>query len=157
MPRLPFNVLVLPYRLRAGRVEYAVFRRSDADYWQFIAGGGEGQEAPRDTSRREAQEEGGISPGATWTALDSTCTIPRSAFPGAHWPDDVLVIPEYAFAVNVGGACLRLSEEHDRLEWLDFEAAQQRLIYDSNKNALWELRERLESDSTEPGTSSPEL
>jgi len=59
--------------------------------------------------------------------------------------------------VNVGGACLRLSEEHDRLEWLDFEAAQQRLIYDSNKNALWELRERLESDSTEPGTSSPEL
>ena len=143
MSRLPFNVLVLPYRLRAERFEYAVFHRSNADYWQFIAGGGEGQEAPRETARREAQEEGGISPEAQWIPLDSTCTIPRSVFPGAHWPHDLLVIPEHTFAVNIGDASLCLSSEHDRLEWLEYEAAHQRLLYDSNKNALWELRERL--------------
>ena len=143
MSRLPFNVLIVPFRLRAGALEYAVLHRSDGDKWQFIAGGGEGAEDPVATARREAQEEGGLAPNAEWIKLDSTASIPRSFFSGEHWPQDLYVIPEHAFAVRVEGDDLRLCSEHDSHEWLDYEAAFARLSWDSNRVALWELRERL--------------
>lgn len=55
MPRAPFQVLVYPYRrLEGGLVNYALFRRSDAGWWQGIAGGGEGRESPEEAARREA-------------------------------------------------------------------------------------------------------
>lgn len=143
MARARFNVLVLPYRLRDGEFEYAVFLRSDAEMWQFIAGRGEDGEEPAAAARREAFEEAGIARGAPWMALDATAFIPRTAFPGAPWPEDVYVIPEHCFAVEVRNVALRLSTEHDRVEWYGYEAARQQLTWDSNKVALWELHERL--------------
>ncbi len=118
--------------------------------WQFIAGGGEEGENPEDAAKREAFEEGGILSGAQWMALDSTASIPRTAFPGAPWPEHVYVIPEHCFAVNVGDAELRLSAEHDQFGWYGYDAARERLTWDSNRVALWELRERLKGLSNKP-------
>ena len=143
MARAPFNVLVIPYRLGGDRHEYAIFHRADSPMWQFIAGGGDDDERPEDTARREALEEAGISHGVFWMRLDSTASVPRTAFPGAPWPDSVYVIPEYSFAVDVNDFEMRLSEEHDKMEWLDYDEARDKLTWDSNRTAMWELRERL--------------
>jgi dihydroneopterin triphosphate diphosphatase len=144
MARAPFNVLVIPFRASGGSFQYAVLHRSDGDVWQFIAGGGEDDETPAAAARREAAEEGGIDHAPHWLPLDAIASIPRSVFRHATWPDTVYVIPQYPFAVEVDGGDLRLSREHDRHAWLDFDAAHERLRWDSNRVALWELRERLQ-------------
>ena len=143
MARAPYNVLVLPYRTGTAAPELAAFLRAVADVWQFIAGGGEDDEAPAVAARREASEEAGIDSVDDWMMLDTRATIPRTAFPGAGGPDDILVIPEPCFAVDVGDTQLLLSQEHERFEWLEYGAAHQRLAFDSNKVALWELQQRL--------------
>ena len=143
MARAPFNVLVLPYRACDGVHEFAVFSRADVEMWQFIAGGGEDGEDDAQAARREAFEEGGIDSEDGWIALDSRASIPRSAYPGAPWPESVLVIPEFCFAVEIGDSEIRLSHEHERFDWLRYEAARERLTWDSNRVALWELNERL--------------
>ncbi len=53
------------------------------------------------------------------------------------------MIPEYTFAVDAANSGLRLSREHTICEWVDYETAQRRLCYDSNKVALWELDNKL--------------
>ena len=145
MARAPFNVLVLAYREHAAIREFAVFHRANCEMWQFIAGGGEDDEDPAATARREAFEEAGIEGELDWLALDSTTSIPRTAYPDATWPGSVLVIPEICFAVDVADAAIRISHEHDRFEWLDYESAHERLTWDSNRVALWELQQRLGS------------
>ena len=37
--RLPKQVLVIPYRVANDKIEYCIFKRSDMDAWQWIAGG----------------------------------------------------------------------------------------------------------------------
>lgn len=144
MPRAPFNVLVIPFRLRDDRPEYAVFhRRPPSKMWQFIAGGGEDDETPELAARREANEEAGIIEESGWIRLDSVASIPRSAFGAAHWPKSIYVIPEYCFAVETKKSELTISQEHDGWGWCRFEQALEILTWDSNKVALWELHERL--------------
>jgi dATP pyrophosphohydrolase len=113
--------------------------------WQFIAGGGEGDESPGTAARREAFEEAGIGCGEGWISLDSHASVPRTAFPGAPWPAETLVITEHSFAVDASECKIRLSHEHDVFEWLAYQEAYGRLMWDSNRVALWELQERLRS------------
>jgi dATP pyrophosphohydrolase len=145
MARAPFQVLVIPYRRHLdGRIEYAVLQRSDSTTWQFIAGGGENSETPVEAAVREAHEEAFVSEGAKLMQLDSIASVPRSAFPDAtHWPADLYVVPEHCFAVDVSGHEMAISAEHTSFEWFDYEHARQRLTWQSNRNALWELSERL--------------
>jgi len=133
----------LPFRIRDAGPEYAVFYRGSPAMAQFIAGGGEDDENPLAAARRETREETGSEIGTGWIALDSTASIPRTAFPGAPWPDDVYVVPEIAFAVEFGSEAIRLSAEHERFAWLSYEEARKELTWDSNRVALFELRERL--------------
>lgn len=143
MARAPVQVLVLPYRRRT-RLEVAVFRRADYDLWQFVSGGVEHGESTLDAARREAREEAGVGSEAVWTALDTRASVPACWFPAwPTWPADVLVVPEHCFAVRVETP-LQLSEEHVEVAWLEVQAALDRLHFDSNKTALWELRERLD-------------
>ncbi len=147
MPRASYQVLVIPYRLAAGTAEFCVFRRSDRDIWQFIAGGGEtGDESILASAKREAYEEAGIGGDRPYTPLDSQCSIPACHFRDAEklWGIDCLVIPEYSFAVEVGDVGLTLSREHTQYEWADYGTAAARLRYDSNRTALWELKRRIE-------------
>ena len=38
-----------------------------------------------------------------------------------------------------------LSDEHEKMEWVNYNNAMKKLKYDSNKTALWELNERLKN------------
>jgi len=145
MARAPYQVLVIPFHLEAGRPLYALFRRNAATggYWQGIAGGGEGEETPLEAARREAAEEAGIDPGAGFVALDAMAMIPVVNVCGFLWGDHVLVIPEYAFGVEVVGGELMLSHEHTEYAWHDIESALGLVAWDSNRTALWELDQRV--------------
>jgi dATP pyrophosphohydrolase len=142
--RAPWQVLVLPYRRRGTRLEVAVLRRSDHDVWQFVSGGGEAEETPAEAARREAGEEAGLPATLDYQRLAMTTMVPACWFDAwAHWPADLLLVPEHAFAVDVGARDLAISEEHRALRWLTYDDAVGLLTFDSNKTALWELHERL--------------
>lgn len=144
--RAPFQVLVIPYILsNSDGPRYAVFRRPGYEpaLWQWIAGGGESGETPIQAARRESAEEAGISAAADFMTLRTVSSIPVFNFPGTDWPDDLDVVPEYAFAVEIDDPVLTLSSEHVEYRWLDYRGVIGILKWDSNRTALWELQRRL--------------
>ncbi len=145
MARAPFNVLVLPFRPISGRkFEYAIFRRSDAGYWQFVAGGGEDEEGPLEAARREANEEAGIPASARFFPLETRSSIPVFYFGDRdHWPADQYVIPGYHYGVDASEVEIRLSRAHTEYRWVDPETARELLRWQSDAVAVWELNERL--------------
>ena len=147
MARAKYQVLVIPYRKSDDEVLYCIFQRSDmADCWQFVAGGGEEEDAtPLISAQREAFEEAGIPLDAPFTQLETTSSISTEHFPKArlHWGKHCLVIPEYCFAVELPHKSIRISDEHTRFAWVDYATAMERLQYDSNKVALWELDNKI--------------
>ncbi len=147
MARAKYQVLVIPYLKTEDGIFYGIFKRADCeDCWQFIAGGGETEdENPMASAKREAQEEANISSDAHFSALETTCSISTECFKNARaiWGEECLVIPEYSFAVEVKKEDIRISREHSKFEWVDYDTAKQRLKYDSNKVALWELDNKI--------------
>lgn len=140
--RAPFQVLVIPWR-RRDALEVAVFRRADYDLWEFVSGGGEDDETPELAATREGFEEAAIPAVARYLKLDTQSSVPACWFPAwSDWPEHVLVVPEYAFAVEVEDVHLR-SSEHRELRWCSIPEAMKLLRFDSNRTALWELHERL--------------
>jgi len=151
MSRAMFQVLVIPYRIDADRQpQYLLFKRADLGVWQWIAGGGENQETPEQTARREALEEAGIPEDSHLIQLDSMASIPKIHFANHQlWETEIDVLPEYSFALEVKNREVRLSGEHSESAWVDYETAHSRLEWDSNKTALWELRSRLSGGRAE--------
>jgi len=147
MARAKYQVLVIPYCVSEKGRSYCIFKRSDAaDCWQFIAGGGEEEDLlPMISAQREALEEAGIPVNSHFLQLETTCSISTEHFPKArlHWGEHCLVIPEYSFAVALGHQTLNLSHEHTAYMWVDYKTAMQKLRFDSNKVALWELDNKL--------------
>ena len=146
MARAKYQVLVLPYRKQGDQTLYCIFKRSDMDAWQFIAGGGETEDAsPLISAKREANEEAGISCDKLFHALETTCSISTEGFKKARqvWGETCLVIPEYCFAVELTEETIKISHEHTSFEWVDYTTAVRRLKYDSNKVALWELENKI--------------
>ena len=146
MARAKWQVLVIPYFIENETVQYCIFHRSDMDVWQFIAGGGEDEdESAIMSAKREAYEEAGIKMNAAYFQLDTHCSIPASCFKKAQeiWGKEVLVIPEYSFAVMCKDRYIKISHEHKSYEWVGYAEAVKRLKYDSNKTALWELDTRI--------------
>lgn len=142
--RAPFQVLVLPFYHDDQKVNYAVFKRADAGYWQFIAGGGEGSELPVEAARREAGEEAAIAPSALLFPLDSRNTVPVMELAGRlRWGADVIVVPEYTFAVRITDLALRIGVGHSEYRWVEYETCRELLHWDSNRNALHELNYRI--------------
>ena len=140
--RAPFQVLVFPYKHKDETVLFLVCLRRDLGFWQPISGGGEDAETSLEAAKRELNEETALV-GKNWLQLDSMCTLPKIIFNDhKHWPTQLLVIPEYAFSVEVKGEPM-LSSEHSSYCWCDAIEAQKLLKYDSNRIALWELCERL--------------
>ncbi len=124
--RAPFQILVIPFRLTETGMEFAVLMRSDADYWQFVAGGGEDDETPDQAAHRETEEETGLV--STLVPLDFFSTFPKSCFAAANsWGRDVFVIPQYCFAIDAGSRDIVLSNEHTEFRWIPFEEASELL------------------------------
>lgn len=145
--RAPFQVIVFPYRFCNDNLEVLIGKRSDGDYWQAISGGGEYSEAPLETAKRELLEESSLT-GGNWYQLDSLCTLPKCHYRDhEQWGDDIFVIPEYAFMTQSSGS-VKVSDEHTALEWMSVKKADSLLKYDSNRNALWELCQRVSLPST---------
>lgn len=145
MARAPFQILVFPYiKTRNGSLEYAIFKRADAGYWQAIAGGGEDGETPLEAARREACEEAGIPQTSDFLLLDTVESIPVTEFTDSHlWGSDLYVIPQHCFGVLAQTRQMALSDEHTEYRWLTYNDAYNLLRYDGNKTALWELDRRL--------------
>jgi len=145
MPRAPFQVLVYPYRKRAdGAFEYALFQRSDAGWWQGVAGGGEDDETKIEAAKRETLEEAGLSQDLKFIQLDTVVPIRARGFRDSHlWGDGVYVIPQYCFGGWVEDCEIVLSQEHSACRWLGYEDALALMKFDGNKTALWELDCRL--------------
>jgi dihydroneopterin triphosphate diphosphatase len=149
MPRAPFQVLVIPYRVvEGGRPEYAVLRRADSGVWQAVAGGGEDGESPEQAARREAWEEAGIPETAPLRRLRAVAAIPAGHFAAAvTWGPSITEVPEYAFGVAAPEGTVQLSLEHTAAEWLQYEEAMSRLEWESNRAALRELHHSLTGEA----------
>ena len=120
------------------------WKRSDAGWWQAIAGGGEEHETPLEAARREAREEADISSAAHFLQLDTIEPVPVTEFRDSHlWGEGVYVIPQYCFGVAMLDRWIRLSREHTDYKWLKCDEAYQLLKYDGNRTALWELNQRV--------------
>lgn len=147
--RAPFQVIVFPYRfIPANQPEYLILFRKTVrfgDFWQAISGGGEDDETPLQAAIRETEEETGLTPNAPFFRLEMMSMLPANVATNQMlWGPDVLVVPEYAFAVQVGQDPIQISAEHDEYRWCTYEQAQELLLWDSNRNALWELNYRIE-------------
>lgn len=142
--RVPYQVLIIPFIKEGNKYYYAVFRRKDLDIWQFIAGGGKDDETPLETAKREVYEETLIDKKSHYIRLASTTTIPAVNIHGLKW-GDIIMIPEISFGVEAPTKELKISSEHTQYLWLSCNDAMNRLRYDSNKSALWELDYRLKN------------
>ncbi len=142
--RKKYQVLVLPYKKESALL-YCIFKRSDMDCWQFIAGGGESEDDDvLASAKREAFEEANISKTEKYTKLETKCSISTECFKArSEWGENCLVIPEYSFAVEITNGNINISSEHVVFEWVDYATAIKRLKYDSNKVALWELDNKI--------------
>lgn len=142
--RALFQVLVIPYRRTKSGFEFAILKRSDTKYWQFIAGGGEDNETPVHAAERETKEEIGIEVTGQLLRLNSIAAIPRDSFAGSDsWGPEVNEIPEHAFAIDAGNNQIKLSNEHTEYRWVNYNEAYTLLYWDSNRNALQKLNEWL--------------
>lgn len=142
--RAPYQVLVIPYKVIDKTAKYCVLHRADMDQWQFIAGGGEDNETPLEAAKRETLEEGGVKAN-NLIELKSLSYIPAEVISEKcrmHWNKDTYVIPEYTFAFECEDE-IKLSREHVECAWLTYNEAIQKLKWDSNKTALYELNCRL--------------
>ena len=110
-----------------------------------MSGGGEDNETPIETVVREIKEETSlIIDKNEIRQLDSRTTIPVLNITGKYtWGDSVFVVPEYTFAVELKKYDIKLSNEHKEYKWVEYNEAMEKLRYDSNKTALWELNQRL--------------
>lgn len=146
--RLPYQTLTILYKKSNNKILYAIFYRNSHPIWQFISGGGENNENPIKTVIREIKEETSLTiERKRVKQLDSRTTIPVLNITGRYtWGPKVYVIPEYTFAVEIlSDDNIRLSSEHKEYKWVEYDEAMNKLKYDSNKTALWELNEKIKN------------
>ena len=143
--RQAFQTLIIPYKIEGKKIKYSIYFRLKQNIWQFISGGGEDAENPIQTAIREIKEETGIEINSDYLLkLDSESTIPVVNVTGKFtWGEDIFVVKEYCFGINISDKKIKLSNEHKKMEWHTYEECMKLLKYDSNKTALWELNERL--------------
>ena len=130
-----YQVLIIPYIKEKDKYYYAIFKRKDLNIWQFIAGGGEDDEAPIEAAKRETYEEALIDKGLRYIRLSSITTIPAANIHGVKW-GDIVMIPEISFGVEAVKKELKISNEHTQYLWLSCDEAINKLRYDSNKSAV---------------------
>lgn len=146
--RQPKQVLVLPYKHIDNVVLFAIFKREDLNVWQGVAGGVEEGETVLDACKRESKEEANIPECSKFIKLDSKSTIPVvNISKDFIWGDTVFNVEEYCYGVSVDGVDIKLSDEHKEFRWVSYEDAYRLFKWDSNRNALWELNARIQTNN----------
>ncbi|HEX2947896.1 MAG TPA: NUDIX pyrophosphatase [Clostridia bacterium] len=143
------QILVIPYQVSDAIPIYCIFKRSDAHYWQFIAGGAEDNETPCEAAKREAFEEANLYEGLEYYQLTSKFHVPADCILPRHrqyWSKDTFVLPEYCFSVKVSDTNITLSSEHEEFRWVSYEKAIELLKWETNKTALFELDNRIKKN-----------
>lgn len=144
--RKPHQILAFPFIKENDKYLYGIFcRNGSKEIWQGIAGGVEDEdETYKNACIREANEEASITDFTDLIELESVCTIPvPNVTKDFLWGEDVILIYEHCFGIGCKSKNIKLSHEHSKMEWLNYEDAIKKLRWDSNKNALWELNYRL--------------
>lgn len=146
--RAKYNTLIIPYYLSEVPL-YCILKRADMKVWQFVAGGGEGDEIPKMGASRELSEETGISEidTSSMETLDTIGTVPSNLFAPFKeaWKDGLYVIPIYTYAYKMTQLNVKLSQEHLEYRWVTFDQAMELLHFDLDKTALWELDKRIKN------------
>ncbi len=144
--REPYQILSIPYRIIDGTPLFLILHRTESDYWQFIAGGGENGETPLYAAIRETFEEIGVE-SSNIHQLESVAYVPAEVIAEnrrQHWDKNIFVIPEYSFAFECDSEPI-LSNEHTEYKWLIYDKARKLLKWDSNKVAMYEIKCILEN------------
>jgi dihydroneopterin triphosphate diphosphatase len=114
------------------RLEVLVLRRAVGGRcpgsWETVHGTIESGETPVQASRRELQEETGLTPVAFYN-------LSRTEAFYQHTTDVLAVIPAFA-AFVAPNSTPRLSVEHDRYEWLPPDQAARRFAWPRERRAL---------------------
>jgi len=142
--RKPIQVLVLPYKYEGDLIKYMILKRADMSVWQGVAGGVEDGETVLMAAKRECFEEIGVPLTSEYIELDSKSTIPVNFIYGNfYWGEDVYNAVEYCYGVLIDKVDIVLSSEHLEYMWVSYDEAFKLFKWDSNRNALWELDQRL--------------
>lgn len=143
--RKPIQVLVFPYRKDKSLncIQYCLFLREDLNVWQGIAGGVEDNETVEQSARREIIEESNIPYDSNLVKLSSFFSMPSVNISGTKWGKGIYIVKEYSFGVCADNIEIKISDEHKTFKWVSYNEAMNLLKWDSNKNAIWELNERL--------------
>ena len=138
--RRPQNVHVYHYRMGIARqYEYAMLQRSDNPlYWQGVSGGVRDKETPKQAALRVSAYEAGTPANSTIYEQHFKTFLPRTIFSGVDWHQDILLVPQYYFAIPFSGN-LRLSEQHTAYKWCGYEEAMRLIYWQSQQTALFEL------------------
>lgn len=101
--------------------------------WEFVHGRIDAGERPAEAALRELREETGLAAGRLYSITTNPFYLPKS--------DTVQV--GIVFAALVASERVTLSEEHDRYEWLSVAAAQKRLTWPRDADAVRHARHLL--------------
>jgi len=105
----------------------------------------EREKTPEESARREIERMGIISI-LNIIVPKSMCCVPVERFPNRqlyNWADNMYLVSKHLF----GFACTKelvLSHEYTKFVWLGYEEAREKLQWDSNKTALYELNCKLQ-------------
>ena len=122
-------------RPAGGALEVLVLRRSPGGRcpgsWETVHGHIEPGETPVAAAVRELREETGLVPERFYNASRvESFYVPRL--------DQIALIPVFA-ALASAGAAVRLSAEHDALDWLSVSAAAARFAWPRERRAVVDL------------------
>lgn len=134
-----YYVVVLVVRPRAGGYQLLLARRAEGKYmggtWQLISGGLKSDETAWEGALREMREETGLTPSGFYRL---------STLASFYRPDNDSLNTAPMFCAFVDeNAIVTLNPEHSEFEWVDLDAAQSRLMWPNDRQALAEVRDIL--------------
>jgi dATP pyrophosphohydrolase len=105
--------------------------------WETVHGHIEGDELPDRAALRELQEETGLVPVKLYNLSRVECFY-------QHRRDEVALVPVFAALVGAE-APVRVSEEHDRAEWVPWRDAEARFSWPRERRAIIDAVTLLQS------------